>query len=155
MCEYKPTVLRASPTELSYVIVDVDNVWIGCWLRDGCHSAATLDSSTGRNKPGGRAGLTLQGRHGICFLPSVVKILISSRRLLTTCDGLRGDKADIGTSSWLVNDANLNMRETYLYCAWTLRLMRSISLNVSSFPCCTSKLSHFCQKPGSLLGSQN
>jgi hypothetical protein len=90
MCEYEPTVLHAAPTRISYVIVDVDGIWIGCWLRDGCHSAATLDSSAGRNKPCGRAGLTLHGRHGICFLRSVVKILISSRSLLTTCDGLGG-----------------------------------------------------------------
>jgi hypothetical protein len=42
-----------------------------------------------------------------------------------------------------------------LYLACTLRLMRSISLNVSSLPCCTSNASHLVQNSGLVRGSQN
>ncbi len=103
--------------------------------------------------------LLLQGRHGVAPLVARNRHVTLGAGLLAARERLRGDEIDVGAASrvstHVTSLSHTPLVDTYLYCACTLRLIRSSSLNVSSLPWRTSKASHVDQKSGEVRGSQN
>ncbi len=119
---------------------------------------------TSRHEPHQRSSLAFQRCHGVCTIlrlsVSVSNFAVDVSLLLASLQGLGSDEIDVRAKKPLVSTRsrkgeNGEGRGAYLYCACTLRLIRSISLKVSSFPCCTSNASHLDQNAGVVLGSQN